>query len=421
MGHVRYADSADLAILKPPPVSSESLLPISSPLLQYNPAAARKLLPAGRIESLQNDLLAARDETLNDVELWQSGGIVPVGKQPLHAGFIQWPEELLQDLADNKAGSLVSRIETCGGHLRDLADSLVILGIGGSYMGMRAMFEALRSPFHNEQSRAVRNGAPRLYFDGWNVDSDQQQALLQLLDDRASQSPNSPDGRTALIVISKSGDTPECALAFRTFREHIEKRFPNLARELIVPVTGSSGRLRNLANAAGYKDIFSIPDGIGERFSVLTAVGLLPAAAAGMNIRGLLQGAADMTDHFRSAPFESNVVLQFVAVGRRFEQDLGVTVPKHTLDQDQLNQLAGVAMPKILQAVIDGTNKAYADDQRPTTDLVLPTINEHSLGQLFQMLMLATVVEGRLVGTNPYGQPGVETYQRNMRADLGIQ
>ena len=495
MGHVRYADSADLAILKPRPVSSESLLPISSPLLQYNPAAARKLLPAGRIESLQNDLLAARDETLNDVELWQSGGIVPVGNQPLHAGFIQWPEELLQDLADNKAGSLVSRIEGCGGQLRDLADSLVILGIGGSYMGMRAMFEALRSPFHNEQSRAVRNGAPRLYFDGWNVNSDQQQALLQLLDDRASQSPNSPDGRTAVIVISKSGDTPECALAFRTFREHIEKRFPNQARELIVPVTGSSGRLRNLANAAGYKDIFSIPDGIGERFSVLTVVGLLPAAAAGMNVRGLLQGAADMTDHFRSAPFESNVVLQFVAVGRRFEQDLGVTqrilstwggkleavglwydqllsqslgnhergatpltvintrdlhsrgqqhqegrrdklitnvlpghprhspvtVPKHTLDQDQLNQLAGVAMPKILQAVIDGTNKAYADDQRPTTDLVLPTINEHSLGQLFQMLMLATVVEGRLVGTNPYGQPGVETYQRNMRADLGIQ
>jgi glucose-6-phosphate isomerase len=357
------------------------------------------------------------------------------------------------------------------------------------------MFEALRSPFHNEQTRAVRGGAPRLYFDGWNVDSDQQRTLLQLLSDRAAQHVNSVDGRTAVIVISKSGGTLECAVAFRTFRELVEKQFPTLAKDLIVPVTGDSGRLRNLSNAAGYKDVFSIPDGIGGRFSILTAVGLLPAAASGMNIRALLQGAVDMTEHFRSAPFESNVVLQYVAVGHRFETDLGmtqrilstwgskleavglwydqllseslgkhergatpitvvntrdlhsrgqqhqegrrdklitnllpgtphqppITVPKHELDQDQLNQLAGVSMPKILQAAIDGTNKAYADEKRPTADLILPTINEHTLGQLFQMLMLATVVEGRLVGTNPYGQPGVEAYKKNMQANLGIR
>ena len=98
-----------------------------------------------------------------------------------------------------------------------------------------------------------------------------------------------------------------------------------------------------------------------------------------------------------------------------------IQVPKHELDQDQLNQLAGVPMPRILQAAIDGTNKAYADEQRPTADLVMPSINEHSLGQLFQMLMLATVVEGRLVGTNPYGQPGVEAYKKNMQANLGIK
>ncbi len=468
---------------------------MSNPMLQYNPAAALKLLPSGRIESLSNQLLAARDETLNDVELWQSGRAVPADKQPLDAGFIQWPEELLQDLSDNKAASLIGRLEACGGRLLELADSLVVLGIGGSYMGMRAMFEALRTPFHNEQTRAARGGTPRLYFDGWNVDSDQQQTLLQLLSDRAAQHPNSVDGRTAVIVISKSGGTLECAVAFRTFRELVEKQFPTLAKELIVPVTGDSGRLRNLSNAAGYKDIFSIPDGIGGRFSILTAVGLLPAAASGMNIRAMLQGAVDMTEHFRSAPYESNVVLQYVAVGHRFETDLGmtqrilstwgskleavglwydqllseslgkhergatpitvvntrdlhsrgqqhqegrrdklitnllpgtphqppITVPRHELDQDQLNQLTGVTMPKILQAAIDGTNKAYADEKRPTADLILPTINEHTLGQLFQMLMLATVVEGRLVGTNPFGQPGVEAYKKNMQANLGIR
>ena len=468
---------------------------MSNPLLQYVFGAATTLLPEGRIASLKSSLLGARDETLNDVELWQSGNPVPIEKQPLDAGFIQWPEELLQDVEDNRDRALVSRLELCGARLRNAADSIVVLGIGGSYMGMRAMFEALRSPFHNEQSRKTRGGVPRIYFEGWNVDSDQQQILLNLLDQRAEDFPGSVDGRTALIVISKSGGTLEAAVAFRTFRALVEKRFGAEAKNLIVPVTGDSGRLRSLSNAAGYPDVFSIPDGIGGRFSILTSVGLLPAAAAGMNIRALLQGAAEMTHHFRTAPFETNVVLQYVAVGHAFEMDQGmtqrilstwgskleavglwydqllaeslgkhergatpltvvntrdlhsrgqqhqegrrdklitnllpgtpqsppVTVPKHELDHDQLNQLAGVTLPRILQAAIDGTNKAYADERRPTADLVLPTINEHSLGQLFQMLMLATVVEGRLVGTNPYGQPGVEAYKKNMQANLGIR
>jgi len=476
-------------------VSASGKILMSQESLQYSPEAALKLLPAGRISTLESVLLAAREETLVDVDLWQSGSPIPAEKKPLDAAFIQWPEELLADLQSNGDKSLVVRLEACGKRLQESADSVVVLGIGGSYMGMRAMFEALRSPYHNEQSRKTRCGVPRLYFEGWNVDSDQQQVLLNLLDQRAEQHPNSVDGKTAVIVISKSGGTLECAVAFRTFRELIERRFPKDAQQLIVPVTGDSGRLRDLSNAAGYEDTFSIPDGIGGRFSILTSVGLLPAAANGMDIRALLRGAADMTEHFRNAPFASNVVLQYVAVSHAFEIDLGmttrilstwgskleavglwydqllseslgkhergatpltvvntrdlhsrgqqhqegrrdklitnllpgrpqkppITVPKHDLDQDQLNQLAGVAMPRILQAAIDGTNKAYADERRPTADLVMPTINEYSLGQLFQMLMLATVVEGRLVGTNPYGQPGVEAYKKNMQANLGIK
>ncbi|MFN9721258.1 MAG: glucose-6-phosphate isomerase [Planctomycetota bacterium] len=464
-------------------------------LLRFHPDAAARLLPPGRIDLLKDSLLAAREETLNDVELWQSGTNVPADRQPLDAGFIQWPEEVLDDVLSNREHSLVSRIEACAARLKDQVDSVVVLGIGGSYMGMRAMFEALRHPYHNEQCRKTRGGIPRIYFEGWNVDSDQQRTLLDHLDQRAAADPDSVGGRTAVIVISKSGGTLETAVAFRTFRQFIERRFPALAKQLIVPVTGDSGRLRNLSNAAGYEDIFSIPDGIGGRFSVLTPVGLLPAAASGMNIRGLLQGAADMTQHFRSAPFESNVVLQYVAYAHAYELDLGMTirilstwgskleavglwydqllseslgkhekgampltvvntrdlhsrgqqhqegrrdklitnllpgrpaqapieVPGHELDQDQLNQLAGVTMPQILQAAIDGTNQAYADERRPTMDLALPAITEHSIGQIFQMLMLATVVEGRLVGTNPYGQPGVEAYKKNMQANLGIR
>jgi glucose-6-phosphate isomerase len=469
---------------------------MSVPLIRYVPDAALKLLPAGRVLQLKAAFEAARLETLNDVELWQSGAPVPPEKNPLDAGFIQWPEELLQDLAENKSSSLVARIEACAARLQQAADSVVVLGIGGSYMGMRAMFESLAAPYHNELSREERGGIPRIYFDGCNVDSDQQKGLLELLDRRAERGAGGDvTGRTALIVISKSGGTLETAAAFRNFRELIERRFPRDAAQLIVPVTGNTGRLRNLSNAAGYQDVFSIPDGIGGRFSVLTAVGLLPAAVAGINIRALLQGAADMTEHFRKAAYGSNVVMDYTALGHIFETDLGATqrilstwgsrleavglwydqllseslgkhergatpitvvntrdlhsrgqqhqegrrdklitnllpgtarsaplkMLSHSLDHDQLNQLAGVDMSTILQAAIDGTNQAYADDRRPTTDLMMPTIDAHTIGQVFQMLMLATVLEGRLVGTNPYGQPGVEAYKKNMQANLGIR
>ncbi|GDX90324.1 glucose-6-phosphate isomerase [Planctomycetia bacterium] len=479
----------------PLPRKSLKALPMTDSVISYHPDAALRLLRPGRLAGLQDALEAARDATLNDVELWQSGESVPPERQPLDAGFIQWPEELLADLQANRGESLIARLETTGSRLRQLADSLVVLGIGGSYMGMRAMFEALRPACWNELSRSERDSAPRLYFDGWNVDSDRQHELLSLLERRAVAGPDAAAGRTAIISISKSGGTLEPAVAFRAFRDFVERRFPGMDRDLIVPVTGESGRLRSLAEAAGYRDVYSIPDGIGGRFSVLTAVGLLPAVTAGLNIRALLQGAAALTDHFRRAPFEQNVVLQFVAVCHAFEADHGMncrvlstwgsrleavglwydqllseslgkhergatpltvvntrdlhsrgqqhqegrrdklitnllpgppvlaplTVAAHRLDQDRLNQLAGTTLPRILEAAISGTNQAYADAGRPTADLLLPGLSEHSLGQLFQMLMLATVVEGRLVGTNPYGQPGVEAYKKNMQANLGIQ
>ncbi|MGB4739944.1 MAG: glucose-6-phosphate isomerase, partial [Fuerstiella sp.] len=465
-----------------------------SSLLEYDPSAALKHSAPGRLKGLQSAIEAARDETLNDVELWQSGAAVPPEKDPLDAGFIQWPEELLLDLQENGDNSLIARLEACAARLRDTVDSVVVLGIGGSYMGMRAMFEALNNPYHNELCRNGRAGVPRIYFEGWNVDSDNQKALLNMLDKRAERAEDkaAPGARTAVIVISKSGGTLETAVSFRNFRDMIERRFPDAVKQLIVPVTGDSGKLRDLANEAGFDDIFSIPDGIGGRFSVLTPVGLLPAAVAGINIRELLQGAADMTEHMRSAAYGSNAVLDYTAVSHALEIDsdlririlstwgsrleaiglwydqlLAESLGKHEIgatpltgvntrdlhsrgqqhqegrrdklitnllpgkpmsdpisvlkrddDFDQLNKFAGFELPRILQAAIEGTNKAYADENRPTTDIQLPTINAHVVGQIFQMFMLATVVEGRLVGTNPYGQPGVEAYKKNMNAIL---
>ena len=167
-------------------------------------------------------------------------------KDPLDAGFIQWPEELLLNMKEQGADSLVARIERCAERLRETADSVVVLGIGGSYMGMRAMFEALRNPYHNEISRSDRDGIPRIYYEGWNVDSDNQKALIDLLEHRAQQSPDASatEGRTAVIVISKSGGTLETAAAFRSFRALIERRFGDDVQKLIVPVTGDTGKLR---------------------------------------------------------------------------------------------------------------------------------------------------------------------------------
>jgi len=465
-------------------------------LIQYDPSAALAAIPACQFADAAGQLNDAREQVLRDVELFRTQGDIPAEKQPLDAGFIEWPDGLLDDMKRNGPDSQIAQIERCAERLRDAVDSVVVLGIGGSYMGMRAMFEALCDPCHNELDREARNGIPRIYFEGWNLDTDHQSALLELLRRRASQHDSgTPEGRTAVIVISKSGGTLETAVAFRTFREFLEQQFPDSVQELIVPVTGDTGRLRDLSNEAGFQDVFAIPDGIGGRFSVLTAVGLLPAAVAGINIRRLLQGAADMTDHFRTAEYGSNAVLDYTAIGHSLEtgcqmttrvlstwgcrleaaglwydqllseslgkNELGATpltgvntrdlhsrgqqhqegrrdklitnllpgtprqtvleIPSRDEDFDQLNQFSGLEIPTVLAAAIGGTNQAYADDKRPTADLLMPTIDEHSIGQLFQHLMLATVVEGQLIGVNPYGQPGVEAYKQNMNAILRQQ
>ncbi len=452
----------------------------------YDPAACEFLIKDARA-ALNPALEAARKEALADVELLHSKGAVPAEKQPLDSGFIDLPKRLLAG-----EDGLLDRIEKSATDLRSKIDRLVVLGIGGSYMGLRALFEALCDPYHNERCRKGRGETPKLYYEGNNLDNDSLYSLLDLLKQQCKD-PKDLAQRWGINVISKSGGTLETAAAFRIFREALDAYYgedSEEAKDLVIPITGETGKLRNYSNAKGYKTTFPIPDGVGGRFSVFTAVGLYPAAVLGIDIRALLQGAADMTEQFATAPIGQNPVLDYVATCHLLERDHGmdlrvlstwgkkleavglwydqllaeslgkhekgatpltvvntrdlhsrgqqhqegkrdrvitnvivdnpnlplVNLPKNAdnFDQDQLNRIAGKSTPELLAAAIQGTNKAYADVQRPTADIRLSTLNAYTVGQLLQMFMLATVVEGRLIGINPYGQPGVEDYKNNM-------
>lgn len=466
-------------------------------LLQYDPAGTfietYGITPAD-VAALTPQLDTARREIVEvDVQQFTSGQ-VPPEKVPLDTAFYPLPEKLLAEYLQNRAGSELGRILATSTRLQEAVDRVVVLGIGGSYMGARAVMDVCCQPYFNELSRGERGGRPRMYFEGNNVDNDASQGLLHLLGN--GRPAERLDERWAIVVISKSGGTLETAVAFRQYlaalRSSVSGNAQQLA-DLVVPVTGSSGKLFNLARALGCQEVFNVPDGVGGRFSVLSAVGLLPAAILGVDVMQLLKGAAAMNEHFRTAPPEENVVLRYVgvchlleklrganirvlsvwakaleAVGLWYDQLLAESLGKQErgatpftavntrdlhsraqqhqegrrdklftnlvvdewlwdplpvgqseFDQDGLNDLADRTLPQIMSAAIQGTNEAYRTDGRPTADLHLPQAKEYYLGQLFQMLMLATVVEGRLIGINPYGQPGVEAYKKNMNRILG--
>jgi glucose-6-phosphate isomerase len=465
------------------------------PLLRYDPTNV--MIPGtglspGDLAGIAPKLEQARGEVLADVELWNKGGPVPAQKQPLDAGFMELPERLLAEYRAARATSELGRILSRSRELAELVDRVVVLGIGGSYMGARALFDACCHPYYNEQSRAERGGHPRIYFEGNNVDNDAMQGMFDLLSQ--ARGADTAD-RWGVVVISKSGGTLETAVAFRQCLAALNASKilgDKKPADFVIPITGDSGRLHELAGALGCKEIFPIPDGVGGRCSVLSAVGLVPAAILGLDVVKLLEGAAAMNAHFRSAPPDKNAVLQYVGVCHLMERDHGATirvmstwgkslegagmwydqllseslgknehgatpisavntrdlhsrgqqhqqgrrdklitniivdqarrdplaVGKSQHDQDQLNALASKTLVDIMAAAIAGTNKAYFEDKRPTADLHLPRLDEASLGQYFQMMMLATVTEGRLVGTNPYGQPGVEAYKKHMNEFL---
>jgi glucose-6-phosphate isomerase len=468
------------------------LLPVAEEWTPATEVRAGHFLSPGLLKDIQPRLLQVRSQVAAEREVKQ----VPPELQPIDAGFIDLPQKMLDAHRRRGDVSELGRILTRATQLRERADRVVILGIGGSYLGARALFEALCSSYHNELPPDKRLGTPRIYFEGNNVDNDAFQDLLDLLENTCVD-PEIREECWGVVVISKSGGTLETAAAYRIIRrsaaEYYGARSERL-RELIVPVTGASGKLRDLCKADGYpdNDVFTIPDDVGGRYSVFTPVGLLPAAVMGLDVRALLLGAAAMTRRFLEEPFERNPVLQYAAVnylmaeqcrkplrvlsiwskkleamglwydqllaeslgkrgrgptpitavqtrdlhsrGQQHQEgprdkvinNLVVRNPRHPpiligmadRNEDDLNQYNRKGLPDILQAALQGTNRAYFEAARPTADLVVPTLSEHTMGQLLQMLMLATVMEGRLMGINPYGQPGVEAYKKHMRAAL---
>lgn len=412
------------------------------------------------------------------------------------AGFYRLPQRQLEQYRLHRDLSELGRIFALANTVIDEIDAVVVLGIGGSHWGARALMDACCDPYHNELCRAARGSRPRMYFGGHNLDNDASQALLGRL--RAGGYGDTPaESRHAILAVSKSGETLETAIALRQFLAHLTRQLGVEAEKwlprLVIPITGACGKLSELAKAIGCEQIFSVPEGVGGHFGVLSAVGLLPAALLGLDCMKLLEGAVAMNRHFEAAPPQENVVLQYVAVnhllsqtrgksirvlsiwnaelesfGRWYDQSLaesngkaglGVTplttvntrdlhgrhqqhqqgrddkvfnnliVENYRTDpllidasernQDSLNELAGKDLTEVMSAAIKVTNEALHAARRPTTDIILPTIDTYVLGQLFQMLLIATVIEGRWLGVNPYGQPGVEQYKVNMSTNLG--
>jgi glucose-6-phosphate isomerase len=448
-----------------------------------SPARLKELMP--RLTQCRSQVAAERE----------ARNVAPENL-PVDAGFIDLPQNLLDNLRRKGDASELGRCINLANRLRDEADRLILLGIGGSYLGARALFDALKSAYHNELPPEARLGTPRIYFEGNNLDNDALQDLLDLIQITCVD-PERREERWAVVTISKSGTTLEPGVALRAFRREAVEYYglrSEWLKQLFVAVTGPTSKLRDLFRADGFTeaDILTIPDNIGGRYSVFTPAGLLPAALMGLDTRALLLGAAAMTKRFLEEPFERNPVLQYAAVnylmteeggkpirvlsvwskkletlGLWYDQLLAESLGKHgrgptpltsvqTRDlhsrgqqhqegsrdrlinnlvvmsphsvpigvgmadhnEDDLNAYNRKGIPDLMSAAVQGTNKAYYDVARPAADLVMPTLSEHTMGQLFQMLMLATVVEGRLMGVNPYGQPGVEAYKRNMREIL---
>jgi glucose-6-phosphate isomerase len=420
----------------------------------------------------------------------------PADWQPLDTGFVNLPEELLAAKKKEKTTSELARVKQATDRLRKLCDRVVLLGIGGSSMGTRALFGALCDPNHNELTRGERRRAPRIYFEGDNVDSDSFRSLVELLRTKCTD-PTRTATRYGIIVISKSGTTLETSAAFRILRRQAKEFYrehPEIYRQLVVAVTGEGSRLWQVAQQDNLppENVFSMPGDVGGRYSIFTAVGLVPAAALGLNVIELLSGAADMTKRFLAEPAATNPVLRYAGVSYLAERKRGATIrvlqgwskklewigywydqllaeslgkhgtgatpitavgtrdlhsrgqqhqegrrdklitnlrllrsrvepePIGPSDQnlDDLDALQSKTLHDCMNAAADGTTRAYLDAARPTADIVLPTGNDYSLGPLWQFFMLATVVEGLLVHVNPFGQPGVEAYKRNMNTIL---
>ncbi|HKB40088.1 MAG TPA: glucose-6-phosphate isomerase, partial [Gemmataceae bacterium] len=271
-------------------------------------------LPPGRLKDVTARVMNAKTQVATERGLTT----VPAELQPLDAGFIDLPQNLLDEHRRRGDGSPLGQVLSRAARLREDAERVIVLGAGGAYLGARSLFDALKSAYHNELPAETRLGVPRIYFEGNNVDNDAFQELIDLLQVTCVD-PAIREERWAVVVVSKTGENLETSAAYRVLKREAVEYYGSkseMLKELFVPVTGPNGKLRELARAQGFDDddILTIPENVGGRFSVFTPAGLLPAAVMGLDVRAMLLGAAAMTKRFLEEPFERNPALQFAAV-----------------------------------------------------------------------------------------------------------
>ena len=374
-----------------------------------------------------------------------------------------------------------ARIKAAAKKIQSDSEVLVVIGIGGSYLGARAAIDFLRHGFYNNVSKEIRK-TPEIYYAGNSISPAYLKGLLDVVGDRDF----------SVNIISKSGTTTEPAIAFRIFKEKLEKKYgkEEAAKRIYATTDKAKGALKNLATEEGYES-FVVPDDVGGRFSVLTAVGLLPIAVSGADIDKLMEGAASGREKALNNTFEDNDAVKYAAIrnillrkGKSIEitanyepslhyfgewwkqlygesegkdqkgifpaavdlttdlhsmgqfiqdgsrlmfetvvniekTDADIVIQEEADDLDGLNYLAGKDMDFVNKSARNGTILAHTDGNVPNLMVNVPEQNEFYLGELFYMYEFACGVSGYILGVNPFNQPGVESYKKNMFALLG--
>ena len=401
---------------------------------------------------------------------------VLTSKSGAGSDFLGWV-----DLPENYDKDEFARIKKAAEKIKNDSEVLVVIGIGGSYLGAKAAIEFLSHSFYNNLPKDKRK-TPEIYFAGTNMSGVYLQHLIEVVGDRDF----------SVNVISKSGTTTEPAVAFRVFKKMLEEKYgkEEAAKRIYATTDKEKGALKTLATAEGY-ETFVVPDNVGGRFSVLTAVGLLPIAAAGINIDDLMAGAKDAMNDFANKNMDENQALQYAAVrnilhrkGKHLElmvnyeprvhylaewwkQLFGESEGKdgkglyptsadfsadlHSLGQyiqegkrlffetvvsigkpevefviesdkdnlDGLNFIAGKTLDYVNKKATDGVILAHIDGNVPNLGVNIPEATPYHLGYTFYFFEKACGVSGYLLGVNPFDQPGVEAYKKNMFALLG--
>lgn len=416
----------------------------------------------------EEELMAMETEVKSAAQVLEEG----TGEGNDFLGWLHLPTDYDKEEFD--------RIKKAAEKIKTDSDVLVVVGIGGSYLGARAAIEFLSHSFANKLSKEQRK-APEIYFAGNSISGTYLAHLIEVIGDRDF----------SVNVISKSGTTTEPAIAFRIFKEMLEKKYGKEgARERIYATTDAAkGALKKLATEEGYES-FVIPDNVGGRFSVLTAVGLLPIAAAGISIDDLMAGAREAENDYK-AEFKENDCYKYAAMrnllyrnGKAVEMlinyepkvhyiaewwkqlygesegkdgkglfpasvdlstdlhsmgqyiqdgerlmfetlidiaapDTDMVIPFDEADLDGLNYIAGKGMNFVNQKAMQGTQLAHVDGDVPNIRISMPKMDAFSLGYLFYFFEKSCGISGYLLGVNPFNQPGVEAYKKNMFALLG--